>query len=64
MKKTRCITDGCNEQQQYSVVFGDGVRGRYCEKCTNYFRFYDEKFNVYGLKSVKKLEVKEEQHHA
>jgi hypothetical protein len=58
MKKPKCVTDGCNEQQQYSVVFSDGVRGKYCEDCTNYFQFFNK---YHRLKSVKKLEVKGEQ---
>lgn len=58
MKRNKCVTDGCNEQQEYSVVSHDDVRGRYCEDCTNYFRFFNKH---YALKSVKKLEVKEGQ---
>lgn len=55
MKRNKCVTDGYNEQQEYSVVFGDGVRGRYCKECTDYFRFFNK---YHRLKSVKELEAK------
>lgn len=58
MKKTKCVTDGCNELQEYSIVFHDGGRARYCEDCTNYIEWQSKYFK--HVKSVKKLEVKKE----
>ena len=57
-KREKCCTDGCNERKAFSVAFNDGCKGQYCEECTNYFQFFDNKFKSFGLKSVKPLAEK------
>lgn len=53
-KKDRCESDGCVNRKAYSIVFEDGVRGKYCEECKLWLEAYSNVKSVEELKEVQK----------